>query len=113
MTYDDVRRIVLALPGIEERTNYGTPALYVGKQLLVRLKEDGRDIVLRISLEEKAYLIEADPDTFYETDHYKGWPGVLARLDRLDAATVKTLVARQWRVGAPKRLQKAHPEIGA
>jgi hypothetical protein len=113
MTYDDVRRIVLALPGIEERPSYGTPALYVGKQLLVRLKEDGRDIVLKMSLEEKAYLMEADPDTFYETDHYRGWPAVLARLERLDAATVHALVARQWRVRAPKRLQKAHPEIGA
>jgi len=113
MTYDDVRRVVLALPGIEERTSYGTPALFVGKKLLVRLKEDGADIVLRMSLEEKAFLMEADPHTFYETDHYKGWPAVLARLARLDEATVETLVARQWRASATKTLLKAHPEIGA
>jgi hypothetical protein len=113
MTYDDIRRIVLALPGIEERTSYGTPALFVGKKLLVRLKEDGRDVVLRMSLEEKAFLMEADPDTFYETDHYKGWPAVLARLEKLDEATVRTLTARQWRASATRTLLKAHPGIGA
>lgn len=112
MTYDDVRRIVLALPGVEERPSYGTPALFAGKKLLVRLKEDGKDIVLRMPVEQKAFLIEADPDTFYETDHYKGWPAVLARLDRLDEATVRTLTARQWRASVSKAVLKAHPEIG-
>jgi hypothetical protein len=107
-----VRRVVLALPGVEERKSYGTPALFVGKKLLVRLKEDGAEIVLRMNLEEKAFLIEADPDTFYETDHYKGWPALLGRLALLDEATITTLVARQWRASASKTLQKAHPEIG-
>jgi hypothetical protein len=113
MTFEDVKRIALALPGVEERTSYGTPACFVGKALLVRLKENGTDVVLRMSLEEKAFLIEADPDTFYETDHYKGWPAVLARLDKLDEDTVQTLLLRQWRVAAPKKLQKAYPELMA
>jgi len=113
MTFEDICTIALALPGVEERTSYGTRALFVGKKLLVRLKEDGRDVVLRMSLEEKAFLMEADPDTFYETDHYKGWPAVLARLGRLDGDTVRVLLARQWRVSATKTLLKAHPEIGA
>ena len=113
MTFDEVKRIALALPGVEERTSYGTPACFVGKALLLRLKEDGADVVLRRSLDEKAFLIEADPDTFYETDHYKGWPAVLARLDKLDADTVHTLLLRQWRASAPKKRLKAHPELMA
>jgi len=104
---------VLALPGIEERPSYGTPALFVGKKLLVRLKEDGLDVVLKVGFEEKAHLMAADPDTFYETDHYKGWPAVLARLARLDAGTLMAVVSRQWRASATKTLLKAHPEIGA
>ena len=111
MTFDEVKQIALAFPGVEERTSYGTPAYFVGKALLVRLKETGTDIVLKMSLDEKAFLIEADPDTFYETDHYRGWPAVLARLGKLDEATLRTLLLRQWRVSAPKRLQKAHPEL--
>jgi hypothetical protein len=41
VTFDDVRRISLAGPGVEDGTSYGTPALKVRKKLLVRLKEDG------------------------------------------------------------------------
>lgn len=111
MTYEEARRIALSLPGVEERSSYGTPACFVGKRLLIRLKEDAADVVIRVSLDEKAFLIEADPDTFYETDHYRGWAGLLARLARLDEPTVRTLLMREWRRAAPKRLQKAHPEL--
>ena len=107
MTFDDIRRIALALPGVEERTSYGSAACFVGKKLLVRLKEDGQDVVFRMSLDEKAFLIEADPATFYETDHYRGWPAVLARLAMLDEATVAHLIERQWRASAPKKALKA------
>ena len=37
-------------------------------------------------LEEKAALMEAAPDIYFETDHYKGWPAMLARLDALSDA---------------------------
>ena len=111
MTFDEVKPIALRLPGVEERTSYGTPACFVRRSLLLRLKESGDDVVLRMTVDEKVFLIEADPDTFYETDHYKGWPAVLARLDHLDEATVHTLLLREWRRAAPKRLQKAHPEL--
>ena len=104
MTLDDIRRIALALPKVEERTSYGTPAFFVGKKMLLRFKEDGADVVFRMSLDEKAFLMEADPDTFYETDHYKGWPAVLGRLAKLDEATVYNLMERQWRVSAPRKL---------
>ncbi|MFV4649199.1 MmcQ/YjbR family DNA-binding protein, partial [Mycobacterium tuberculosis] len=92
---------------------YGTPALFVGKKLLVRLKEDGADLVLRVGFEEKTHLMSADPDTFYETDHYRGYPAVLARLARLDAEVLMAVVIRQWRASATKTLLKAHPEVGA
>ncbi len=101
---DDIRRIALTFPKVEERISYGTPAFFVGKKMLARFKEDGADVAFRMSLDEKAFLIEADPDTFYETDHYKGWPAVLARLSKLDEATVTRLIERQWRASAPRRL---------
>jgi hypothetical protein len=36
MTFDDVRKISLAWPEVEDGTSYGTPALKVRKKLLVR-----------------------------------------------------------------------------
>jgi hypothetical protein len=41
VTFDDIRKIALAWPEVEDGTSYGTPALKVRKELLVRLKEDG------------------------------------------------------------------------
>jgi hypothetical protein len=41
VTFDDIRKIALAWPEVEDGTSYGTPALKVRKKLLVRLKEDG------------------------------------------------------------------------
>ena len=41
VTFDDVRKISLAWPEVEDGTSYGTPALKVRKKLLARLKEDG------------------------------------------------------------------------
>jgi hypothetical protein len=41
VAFDDVRKISLAWPEVEDGTSYGTPALKVRKKLLVRLREDG------------------------------------------------------------------------
>jgi hypothetical protein len=46
MTYDDIRKIALAWPEVEDGTSYGTSALKVHKKMLVRLKEDGDSLVM-------------------------------------------------------------------
>ena len=46
VTFDDVRKLALAWPEVEDGTSYGTPALKVRKKLLVRLKEDGDSLVM-------------------------------------------------------------------
>jgi hypothetical protein len=51
-------------------------------------------------------LLEADPATFHITDHYKNYPAVLARLDKIDAGTLKGMLERRWRTIAPKKLIK-------
>jgi hypothetical protein len=51
LSFEDVRQMGLALPGVEEGTSYGTPALKVGKKLLARLKEDGETLVLKLGFE--------------------------------------------------------------
>jgi hypothetical protein len=89
-----IRRIVAALPGIEEGTSYGTPAWRSCGKLLARLHQDGTSIVLKVGNETRDHLLHADPETFFVTDHYIGYPMVLARLDRLSAADLKKLLLR-------------------
>ena len=104
VTFDDVRKITLAWPEVEDGTSYGTPALKVRKKMLVRLKEDGDSLVMPgVPIDERSMLVESEPRVFYFTDHYKDYPMVLIRLSKAKRATVEPLLRRQWRVLASKK----------
>jgi hypothetical protein len=103
MTFDDVRKISLAWPEVEDGTSYGTPALKVRRKLLVRLREDGDSLVMAgVPPDERDILVESQPNIFYFTDHYKDYSYVLIRLSKAKRATVEPLLRRQWRVLASK-----------
>jgi hypothetical protein len=94
-------------PETEESLWYGTPSLKVRGKSFCRLK-DADTLVLMCPMEEKELLMELEPEVFFETDHYKGWPAVLARLSRMDAAMLKHHLEKSWRIKAPKRLIAAY-----
>lgn len=94
LTLPAIRKIALSFPGVEEGTSYGTPAFKLGKKLLVRLHQDGTSLVLKVGDAPRDHLLQADPDTFFITDHYRGHPYVLAHLDRLNTADLGKLIAR-------------------
>ena len=103
MTFDDVRKIALAWPEVEDGTSYGTPALKVRKKLLVRLREDGDGLVMPgVPPDERDMLVESQPKVFYFTDHYKDYPYVLIRLSKAKRAAVEPLLRRQWRALASR-----------
>lgn len=89
-----IRRTVATLSDVEEGTSYGTPAWRCGGKLLARLHQDGASIVLKVGNATRDHLLEADPETFFVTNHYIGYPMVLARLDRLSATDLKKLLLR-------------------
>lgn len=89
-----IRRAAAALPEVEEGTSYGTAAWRCRGKLLARLHQDGASIVLKVGNATRDHLLQADPETFFVTDHYIGYPMVLARLDRLSAADLKKLLVR-------------------
>ena len=108
MTFDDVRKISLVWPEVEDGTSYGTPALKVRKKLLARLKEDGDSLVMPgVPPDERDMLVESQPKVFYFTDHYKDYPMVLIRLSKAKRATVEPLLHRQWRALASKKAIKS------
>ncbi|HLM15837.1 MAG TPA: MmcQ/YjbR family DNA-binding protein [Reyranella sp.] len=98
-----IRRTVSALPGVEEGTSYGTPAWRHKGKLLARLHQDGRSIVLKVSNETRDHLLQADPKTFFITDHYVGYPIVLAHFDKLSAIDLKKLLLRAIQTSIVKR----------
>ena len=100
------------LPDIAEATSYGTPSLTVHGKLLLRVK-DADTLVFRCTLEDKAMLMEAAPDIYFETDHYVGWSAVLVRLAAISDAELAHRLEQAWHLQAPKKLKaeyaNAHP----
>jgi hypothetical protein len=110
MNYADIEKLARALPETVTGTSYGTPALKVGKKLLVRLTEDGETIVLCAVLpDERALLIEMAPDVFHVTDHYAGYPAVLVRLHAADAGHMASLLRQSWARLASKKARARDP----
>jgi hypothetical protein len=103
VTFDDVRKIALAWPEVEDSTSYGTPSLKVRKKMLVRLKEDGDSLVMpSLPQDERDVLVARAPKVFYFTDHYRDYPMMLIRLSETSRAIVEPFLRRRWRELASK-----------
>ncbi len=109
MTFEDVRAFAFKLPGVTDGTAYGRPCLKAHGKFLTRVWDDGDVLVCPgVDFDERELLIEAEPETFFVTDHYKSYPYVLIRLSRVEAGTVERLLERHWRDRAPRKLLAAH-----
>ena len=104
VAFSRVQEIARELPGIEDSTSYGTPALKVRGALLARLKEDGETLVLKTTFADRELLLGGRPDVFYLTDHYLKHPWVLVRLPQIDESLLRELIIEAWRLTAPARL---------
>lgn len=108
-TWDDVVAIGLRFPEVEVSTWFGTPSLKVRGKSMCRLRTDPDALVLRVvDLGEREALLQGQPDAFFSTPHYAGYPYVLVRLEAVDPVELAELVEDAWRIRAPKRLVKAY-----
>jgi hypothetical protein len=111
MTWAQLCKYGRELPEVVEDIWFRTPALKVRGKSFCRLKEDGQSVVFLLdSVDEQEFLIQAEPDIYYITDHYRGYPAVLARLAVLRAPDARYRLERAWRLKAPKSLVK---QLGA
>jgi hypothetical protein len=108
MTREEMREICLSFPGVTEGTSYGQPSFLLNKKFFTRLRrEDDSVVLLEVGFDERELLIEAEPETFHFTAHYKDYPSVLARLASLHPGSFRNFLDRRWRKIAPKALIKA------
>jgi hypothetical protein len=111
---DDVRRLALALPHVEEVDCDGFDFRVGGKGFVWSYPEriPGRRRRLRTDIAvlyvggeaEKQALLLGEPQRFFTTSGYDGWPLVMLRLDQVDAARLAELVTDAWRMRAPEEL---------
>jgi hypothetical protein len=96
ITFETVRRIGIALPGVEDATAYGMPALKIRGKLLATLPANRSvepdSIVVRVSPEQRDELLATDPQVYYLTEHYEEYDYVLVRLPRIGSEALKGLL---------------------
>jgi hypothetical protein len=124
-TWDDVRRLALALPETSERTSRNLLSWQVRKKGFVwerplrsadrrALGDDApRGPILGARVEHliaKEALLADDPELFFTTPHFDGYPAVLVRLDRIDVEDLEEVVVEAWLARAPKRLAQQYLE---
>jgi hypothetical protein len=120
LDFDDVRKLVETLPGVEESAGRGAPSLkFQGKLLAcpaIHKSAEPHTLVVKIGLDQRAELIASDPDVYYVTDHYVKYPSVLVRLSRIDRMSLRDLLAmscefvngaRESRQARPRKVQRA------
>lgn len=124
-TWDDVRRIALELPETSETTSRGTAVWQVkdkgfvwdrplrrsDHEALGAAAPDGPILGVRVAdLGVKEALLADDPDVYFTTPHFDGFPAVLVRLDVIAVDDLYELIVEAWFTRAPKRLAKAYLE---
>jgi hypothetical protein len=96
VSFETVRRVGVALPGVEESTAYGMPALKVRGKLLAALPANRSvepdSLVVRVSAVQRDELVAMEPAVYYLTEHYEGYDGVLVRLSRINAEALEGLL---------------------
>jgi hypothetical protein len=96
LDFDKVRKVGLALPGVEESTAYGSPALKIRGKLLAcvpahRSAEPG-SLVVRVGFDDRAELLAAAPDVYYVTNHYLDYSALLVRMSRVTPDVLRDLL---------------------
>jgi hypothetical protein len=119
---DDVCRLAMALPHVEEIDSDGFDFRVGGKGFVWSYPErrPGRPRMIRTDIAvlyvgdeaEKQALLLGEPELFFTTPGYDGWPLVMLRLDRVSAGRLAELVTDAWRMRAPAALAGEPGEEG-
>jgi len=102
-----VRRLGLALPGIEAATCYdGSPRLLLGgcfvAGMATHASAEPGTLVVRADPAERDLLLADAPETYYLTDYYRKYPLVLVRLATIDTTALREVLAISRRLTLPK-----------
>ena len=111
MNFDLVRSIGLTLPDVEAAIKYdGSPVLRVAGVFMAGLathpSAEPDTLVVRSGFEEREWLLNDAPETYYLTDYYQNHPIVLVRLSRIDGEALRDLLSVSWRMTVAKTAQR-------
>jgi hypothetical protein len=106
-SFAEVRALGLTFPDVESVIRYdGSPALKARGCFMAGLatheSAEPGSLVVRVDLEERTYLLEDAPETYYVTDYYRKYPIVLVRLTTVGRDALRDLLSMSWRLTVAK-----------
>lgn len=113
MTPAELSELVLSFPETETGTSHGRPSWKAVGKFFTRIRSEDDSVVVYVdSLDHRDMLLEAEPDTFHITDHYRGYPIVLARIATVDPVWLRATLEKRWLKLVPRRLSKTYASPG-
>lgn len=105
-TFEDVRRLALGLPEVQEKPHFGMPAFRVADKGFVSVAKDHSRVLLHLGpAEVAAELALGDCQQLTRGDTLLGLDADLAALD---AVRLERLLHWAWRHRAPKAVIRRH-----
>jgi len=107
-----VRALALSFPEVEESTGGRIVFSVRGKGLAWEARErDGGGLAVRIDRDEKQLFLDAKPDVYFTSPHYRGYPAIQIRLELIERDELRERLEDAWLIQAPKRVAAAY--VGA
>lgn len=117
LTFDDVRTIAAALPGVEEGKAWGVPALKLRGTMVACMaahkSAEPNTLVVRLPFDQRDAIIADAPQTYYLKPHYEAYASVLVRLSRIDREALADLLHASCRFVEATAKKRSRRSAGA
>ena len=107
MTRDEMYAYALSLPDVEESTLHGVRCVRLRGKLLVNDTRLPDAVSLSLDHGDIDLLMETEPQTYFKTPHFDGWPAVLVRYDTADDGRLREQIHTAWARRATRAQRKA------
>jgi hypothetical protein len=100
-----VGRIAAGFPEVEASTQGRRSWSVRGKGFAWEARErDGGGLAVRVDRDEKQLILDSDPEVYFTSPHYTGFPAVQIRLAQISAKELRYRLEDAWLIQAPKKL---------
>lgn len=112
VTFNELRRMCMSLPEVEERETWGEATFRVRDKIFVLGSPEGRVALIKASLDDQAGLVAMDPSIFAAAAYTGRFGWVNVNLAKVRPGLAQRLVTNAWKRTAPKRLAAKLEELG-
>ena len=107
MTREEMFAYALTQPGAEDSTLHGGRCIRVrGHWIITESSEKGVP-ALALDHGDVEFLMETEPQTYFQTPHFRGYPAVLVRTEAADDARLRDQIDKAWARRATRAQRKA------